>query len=136
MRKKSIRSYSGPHFPAFPRIWTEYYLSVFSPNAGKCRKNAEQNNSEYGLFLRSVIYDICVLTFAHAICVRIIYDSPVFSVFFYYNVRWSRYNFSAIFQRVAYSLTTEHNYLSLIFVDLSHFPVLPFIIEYISGSIF
>ena len=30
------------------------YLSVFSPNAGKCGKNADQNNSEYGQFLRSV----------------------------------------------------------------------------------
>ena len=30
-----------PHFP------------VFCPNAGKCRKNADLNNSEYGLFLRS-----------------------------------------------------------------------------------
>ena len=29
------------------------YLSVFSPNAGKCGKNADQNNSEYGHFLRS-----------------------------------------------------------------------------------
>ena len=28
----------------------------FSPNAGKCGKNADQNNSEYGLFLRSVIH--------------------------------------------------------------------------------
>ena len=28
-------------------------LSVFSPNAGKCGKNADQNNSEYGHFLRS-----------------------------------------------------------------------------------
>ena len=37
-----------PHFPAFG-------LSVFSPNAGKCRKNADQNNSEYGNFLRSVM---------------------------------------------------------------------------------
>ena len=44
-------------FPEFSRIRTEYgaYLSVFSPNAGKCRKNADQNNSEYGLFLRSAI---------------------------------------------------------------------------------
>ena len=30
------------------------YLSIFSPNAGKCRKNVDQNNSDYGLFLRSV----------------------------------------------------------------------------------
>ena len=29
------------------------YLSVFSPNAGKCGKNADQNNSEYGHFLHS-----------------------------------------------------------------------------------
>ena len=29
------------------------YLSVFSPNAGKCGKNVDQNNSEYGHFLRS-----------------------------------------------------------------------------------
>ena len=29
-------------------------LSVFSPNMGKCWKNADQNNSEYGHFLRSV----------------------------------------------------------------------------------
>ena len=29
------------------------YLSVFSPNVGKCGKNVDQNNSEYGLFLRS-----------------------------------------------------------------------------------
>ena len=29
------------------------YLSVFSPNTRKCVKNADQNNSEYELFLRS-----------------------------------------------------------------------------------
>ena len=29
------------------------YLSVFSPNAEKCEKNTDQNNSEYGQFLRS-----------------------------------------------------------------------------------
>ena len=48
-------------FPAFFCIRTEYgevlrissYLSVFSPNAGKWLKNADQSNSEYGLFLRS-----------------------------------------------------------------------------------
>ena len=41
-------------FPAFSPIWTEYgeiwYLSVFSPNAGKCGRNADENNSEYGHF--------------------------------------------------------------------------------------
>ena len=30
------------------------YLSVFSPNAGKSVKNADQNNFEYELFLRRV----------------------------------------------------------------------------------
>ena len=30
------------------------HLFVFSPNTGKCGKNAKLNNSEYGHFLRSV----------------------------------------------------------------------------------
>ena len=49
---KSVRiwSYSGPHFSRIFRH--SEYLSVFSPNAGKCGKNADQNNSEYGHFLR------------------------------------------------------------------------------------
>ena len=42
-------------FPAFSRIRT----SVFSPNAGKCGKNAEQNCSEYGLLLRSHVSRFC-----------------------------------------------------------------------------
>ena len=47
-----IRSYSGPHFPHLD--WKRKdTLSVFSPNVGKCEKNADQNNSEYGLFLSS-----------------------------------------------------------------------------------
>ena len=37
------------------------YLSVFSSNAGKCGKNADQNNSEYGLFLRSVASSVNVI---------------------------------------------------------------------------
>ena len=56
---KSVRiwSYSGPHFSSiFPHSnWIRRdtdYLFVFSPNAGKCGKNANQNNSEYGFFLR------------------------------------------------------------------------------------
>ena len=51
-----IRSCSGPHFSRiFPHSnWIPRdYLSVFSPNAGKCGTNADQNNSEYGHFLRS-----------------------------------------------------------------------------------
>ena len=42
------------HFPAF-ELNTERYGEIFSPNAGKCVKNADQNNSEYGLFLRSAL---------------------------------------------------------------------------------
>ena len=58
MRNIRIRSYSGPHFfrifPHLDWIWRDTpHLSVFSPNAGKCGKNADQNNSEYGHFLRS-----------------------------------------------------------------------------------
>ena len=30
------------------------YTELFSPNAGKCGKNADQNNTEYGHFLCSV----------------------------------------------------------------------------------
>ena len=41
-------------FPAFGLNTERYYLSVFSPNAEKSVKNADQNNSEYGLFLGSV----------------------------------------------------------------------------------
>ena len=54
-----IRSYSDPHFSRifshsdWIRRDTKYH-SVFSPNAGKCGKNADQNNSEYAAFLRSV----------------------------------------------------------------------------------
>ena len=54
-----IRSYSGPHFsrifPHLDRIGRDTpYLSVFSPNAGKSGKSADQNNSKYGLFLHRV----------------------------------------------------------------------------------
>ena len=56
-----IRSYSGPHFPRiFPNSdWIQRdteYLSVFSPNSGKCGKNVDKNNSEYGHFLRAVLW--------------------------------------------------------------------------------
>ena len=37
------------------------YLSVFSPNVGKCGKNADQNNSEYRHFLCSVLLLIPML---------------------------------------------------------------------------
>ena len=41
----------------FPHSDTPY-LSKFSPNAGKCEKNTDQNNSEDGNFLRIVYNDI------------------------------------------------------------------------------
>ena len=54
MKSVRIQSYSGPHFflhfPAFG-LNTERY-----PNAGKCGKNADQNNSKYGHFLHSVTF--------------------------------------------------------------------------------
>ena len=40
-------------FKDFLMLLCVTYLSVFSPNAGKCWKNADQNNSENGHFLRS-----------------------------------------------------------------------------------
>ena len=40
------------NFPAIG-LNTERY-GVFGPNVGKCWKNADQNNSEYGHFLHSV----------------------------------------------------------------------------------
>ena len=42
-------------FKDFLMLLCVTYLSVFSPNAGKCWKNADQNNSEYGILLRSVL---------------------------------------------------------------------------------
>ena len=41
-----------PHFPVFGLNMERY--GVFSQNGGKCGKNADQDNSEYGHFLRSV----------------------------------------------------------------------------------
>ena len=63
IRSFRIRSYSGPYFSRiflhsdWIRRDTEY-LPVFSPNALKCGKNADQNNSESGHFLRSVLRDV------------------------------------------------------------------------------
>ena len=51
VKRVRIRSYLVRIFPGFSRIRTEYG-DIFSPNEGKSGKNADQNNSEYGLFLR------------------------------------------------------------------------------------
>ena len=51
-QNKNVRiwSYSGPHFPAF-----ELNISLsISPYSVRKRENTDQNNSEYGHFLRSV----------------------------------------------------------------------------------
>ena len=47
-----IRSYSGPHFPAFG-LNTEFCISPYSV---QMRENADQNNSEYGHFFCAVQY--------------------------------------------------------------------------------
>ena len=65
VKRVRIRSYSSPHFShIFPHSdWIRGdtpYLSIFSPNAGKSGKNADQNNSEYGLFLRSVFHSLWI----------------------------------------------------------------------------
>ena len=44
----------SPHFPAFGLNMERYSVPLrILPNAVKCRKNADQNNPEYGLFLRA-----------------------------------------------------------------------------------
>ena len=59
VKSARIRNYSSPHFshifPHLDRIRRDTeYLSLFRPNAGKCGKNTDQNNSEYRLFLCGV----------------------------------------------------------------------------------
>ena len=68
VKRVRIRSYSGPHFFSISRIRTEYgeilrISSVFSPNTGRCEKYADQNNSEYGNFLRSALLIFLFLYF-------------------------------------------------------------------------
>ena len=52
MQSLRIRTYSSPHFPAFGlnKEGDTDYLSV----SVRMRENTDQNNSEYGHFLRSV----------------------------------------------------------------------------------
>ena len=45
VKRVRIRSYSGPHF----------FRILFSSNAGKYGKNADQNNSEHGHFFSNVV---------------------------------------------------------------------------------
>ena len=58
-----IRSYSGPHFPAFG-LNTEFCISPYSV---QMRENADQNNSEYRHFSRSAessVFHLTLLTMA------------------------------------------------------------------------
>ena len=75
VKRVRIRNYSGQHFARIfsdlaiqwcdcknccLSLWRRYldteYISVFTPNAGKCGKNADQNNSKYDFFLRSASF--------------------------------------------------------------------------------
>ena len=60
-----IRSYSGVYFPAFGLTTERYSVSLsiqsecreilrLSPYSARIRENTDQNNPEYGHFLRSV----------------------------------------------------------------------------------
>ena len=54
--------YSELFWSAFSRIWTEYgEVLHISPYSVRTQENANQNNSEYGRFLRSVLF---LVTFA------------------------------------------------------------------------
>ena len=57
LREKCL--YSELLCTVFSRIWTEYgEILRISTYAVQMRENTDQNNSEYGHFLRSVIYEI------------------------------------------------------------------------------
>ena len=62
VKRVHIRSYFGRHFHAF-RLNTERY-GVSLRIQSECGNNADQNNSEYGLFLRSVK---CLLPYIHLV---------------------------------------------------------------------
>ena len=62
------------HFPHLDWIRRDTeYLSIFSPDTGGCSKNADQNNYEYGLFLRSVSVSL-------NLDIRRYYSNPVTSI--------------------------------------------------------
>ena len=56
LRKKCPYSelFWSAFFPHFPAFWLNTE-SVFGLNAGKCGKNADQNNSEHGHFISSAM---------------------------------------------------------------------------------
>ena len=58
LREKCLYSDSGPYFPAFRlNMSVHLYLGLcISPYSCRMRENTDQKNSEYGHFLRSVIF--------------------------------------------------------------------------------
>ena len=51
-------------------IRTEYgEMRTISPNSGRMRKNADQNNSEYGHFSRSVYLDLLSIQVGVRVCI-------------------------------------------------------------------
>ena len=56
-----IRSYSGPYFPTF-ELNTKRYGSN-SPYSVRMQENTDQNNSEYGHFLRTMWHELMRVLF-------------------------------------------------------------------------
>ena len=59
MKSVRIRSYSVPYFPTFG-LNTERHIIRISPYSVRMREKKDQNNSEYGHFLRSVKFANCL----------------------------------------------------------------------------
>ena len=55
VKSARIRSYCGPHFPAFGLNTGKYSASPYSV---RMEENRDKNNSEYGHFSRSVSFSI------------------------------------------------------------------------------
>ena len=63
VKRVRIRSYSGPHFPAF-ELNTERY-GVFSPNAGKCRPEWLRIRALFTQWPRSIFFPRNSLNMSH-----------------------------------------------------------------------
>ena len=58
-----------PHFPAFGLNTESYSVSLLIQcEYGKCGKNADQNNSEFGHFLHDAGFHIILVTLAASFC--------------------------------------------------------------------
>ena len=97
VKRVRIRNYSGPHFSRiFPHSeWIRRdtaYLSVFSPNAGKCRKMRTRitpnTDSFYAVMLTknitlSLLWPFFEFFFVISVCYRIELWACYWGVFFY-----------------------------------------------------